>query len=930
MSKYRKPATIVLLLLIYFTVLTMVSFMRTTESVAVGENLIDNQKFTVLAAENRAWSDGEGLHFNDSEATEKVFSTTISLRDCQQIQVQFTADCPAEFAGASVLLVDLWADGYDSPDQEFSVNLEAGQNEIVRIIDKGSSAPGEALFRIFCLDPVQCDIGNLSVQKVEEIPHSGIGACAVTAAVLVVLLLAVILTGREKTVNESRKVGASNVSPAGQSQKQLETPNLQRKSLRERWSALIPAVFLSFTFCIFGPIEIYITNISELWFSIGDIFWISILAGIASCGIFTLIGFLLPNASRKWYFCALIGFGVALYIQGNFIQTNYGVLDGREIQWDAYGSVAVWNTALWIVCLLLPFAAQKILKNKFKSVSSAVLCCILAVQVITLGTLAITTDFSKSGGGKSAYLSDKNLYTVSSEKNVVVFVLDTFDQRYLEDILEVRPDILDTWDGFTCYTNATCAYPTTKGALPFMLTGQYYKNEQPYNEYLEEAYQNTDFFTELDAAGYDINLYTVDMFVSNETIQTLVKNAEIGKMKVNSSIGLEQAMLRFTAFRYFPHIMKQFVWFYSGLFDQYKGASYGASPYSMSNISFYEGLTTDGLQAISDKCFYKLIHLEGTHEPFILNEDVTEAADGVANSTTQGIACLNIVCAYMDQLKELDAYDNTMIVVTADHGINDGPGACPIFLVKGFGCTGPVNNSNVPISHENLIPTVMEACGLNDGERYGRAVNQVSGSDTEERNYYYYFWDNSWDKDYLPNMTEFVIDADKTLTPTGKRFTSQGIETYVPYEQSELYDYQIGEDIVFTGDVYGPGDGTRYFTSGISPIETNFAWSTGKSGQMLLNLGGNPGDLMGEFQFEQGWGVYTPPQRLVIRCGDFTLYDEKISSTEAPIRFAIPEQCIRDGWLTLDLEYPDAVAPSGSRRELAFAFERIRFYQSEK
>ena len=183
MSKYRKPATIVLLLLIYFTVLTMVSFMRTTESVAVGENLIDNQKFTVLAAENRAWADGEGLHFNDSEATEKVFSTTISLRDCQQIQVQFTADCPAEFAGASVLLVDLWADGYDSPDQEFSVNLEAGQNEIVYRIDKGSGAPNEAKFRIFCLDPVQCDIGNLSVQQVEEVPHSGIGACAITAEI---------------------------------------------------------------------------------------------------------------------------------------------------------------------------------------------------------------------------------------------------------------------------------------------------------------------------------------------------------------------------------------------------------------------------------------------------------------------------------------------------------------------------------------------------------------------------------------------------------------------------------------------------------------------------------------------------------------------------------------------------------------------------
>ena len=149
MIKYRKPAIIVLFLLLYFTLLAMISFMRSTECVAVGENLIDNQSFTVRAIENRAWADGEGLHFEDSEPTEKVFSTAISLQDLQQIQVQFTADCPAEFAGEAVLVVDLWAEGYDRPEQEFAVNLEAGQNEIVHMIDKGNDAPNEAQFRIF-------------------------------------------------------------------------------------------------------------------------------------------------------------------------------------------------------------------------------------------------------------------------------------------------------------------------------------------------------------------------------------------------------------------------------------------------------------------------------------------------------------------------------------------------------------------------------------------------------------------------------------------------------------------------------------------------------------------------------------------------------------------------------------------------------------
>ena len=703
----------------------------------------------------------------------------------------------------------------------------------------------------------------------------------------------------------------------------------QKKTLsgKEWLSALIPAAFLSFTFCIFGPVEIYIANISELWFSIDSILWTSIIVGAVSCGVFTLIGILLPDAFKKWYSCILIGLGVALYIQGNFIQTNYGVLDGREIDWDAYGSVAIWDTAIWVICLLLPFAAQKFLKEKFKSISSFVLCCVLLVQVITLGALAVTTDWSKSGGGKSAYLSKKNLYTVSSEKNVVVFVLDTFDEKYLEDVLAAQPDILDSWDGFTSYTNATCAYPTTKGSLPFMLTGQYYKNEQPYNDYIEEAYQNTDFFNALHEAGYDINVYTHNEFVSDDAMRTLVGNAETDKISVNSYTGLEKAMLRFTAFRYFPHIMKQFVWFYSGVFDQYIDSEDGDPPYSMDNVAFYTGLKTNGLQTVSDKKSYHFIHLLGTHPPFTLNEDVTTDESGKATSTTQGIACLNIVSEYISELKKLDLYDDTMIIVTADHGATFQSGQWPIYLEKGFDCRGSVSSSSAPVSHENLIPAVMDACGLNDGDRYGKAASKISESDAVARKYYYYDWDNSWDKDYLPVITEYMVDAKRRKIETGNRFTSQGIETFVPLE------YHLGEDIVFTNDENG--DGTRYFISGISYIETDFVWSSGTSGQMVLNMGKTPGDLIGEFRLKAGWGVKSPPQRLVIKCGGLTLFDEKISSTEDEIRFAIPENCIKDGWLTLDLEYPDAVlveepGEDENGRKLAFAFESIRFYSEEE
>ena len=92
------------------------------------------------------------------------------------------------------------------------------------------------------------------------------------------------------------------------------------------------------------------------------------------------------------------------------------------------------------------------------------------------------------------------------------------------------------------------------------------------------------------------------------------------------------------------------------------------------------------------------------------------------------------------------------------------------------------------------------------------------------------------------------------------------------------------------------------------------------------------GDLTGEFQFA---GVYAPPQRLVIRCGDLTLYDAELSSAVVPVKFTLPEDCIEDGMLALDLEYPDAVSPKSrgeneDNRELAFAFESIRFYPLEQ
>lgn len=206
--KHKKAIAIVLAVCLYFALLSMISFVRAPrERQATGESIVNYEDFLVEAEDGRAWLDGAGLHFSDAENTVKKFSAMISLEEFQQIQVEFVAECPQEYAGAAVLHVDLCADGYDADAQEFVVELKAGRNKISQVIDKGDSAPEKAQFRIFCLDAVQCDISELNVRTVKEISYTGKLICAtgIIAILLFLFLMLGVITAKQG--GEKRKKG---------------------------------------------------------------------------------------------------------------------------------------------------------------------------------------------------------------------------------------------------------------------------------------------------------------------------------------------------------------------------------------------------------------------------------------------------------------------------------------------------------------------------------------------------------------------------------------------------------------------------------------------------------------------------------------------------------------------------------------------------
>ena len=135
--------------------------------------------------------------------------------------------------------------------------------------------------------------------------------------------------------------------------------------------------------------------------------------------------------------------------------------------------------------------------------------------------------------------------------------------------------------------------------------------------------------------------------------------------------------------------------------------------------------------------------------------------------------------------------------------------------------------------------------------------------------------------------------------------------------------YSIGQKISFVDH-----EGKKYFMSGLSTVQgTDYSWSLGQTGKIVLDVGSFQGDLIGEFGLKY---VYDSSQRLVIRHNEQILYDEVVMSASGPIRFLVPSDCIEEGKLILDLEYPDAVSPksqgvSEDARKLALAFTSMQF-----
>ena len=686
--------------------------------------------------------------------------------------------------------------------------------------------------------------------------------------------------------------------------------------IKKNFNILLSISLFVFTILVFGPIELYCTNTQEFWFPIETLVFMVLIMTIIGVGILVGIMLILKGVGRNIYGVFLFAMALAFYIQGNYANLNYGQLDGTAINWMEYPLYALVDTLGWILIIVGLIVLYNVKKNWFFKVQKFGSLYIIAIQVVTLAVLFFTTDVTKEKS--EYYLSNRGLYEVSEDENIIIFVLDAYDDVYFKELYNANSDKYnDIFEDFVYFDNATVGGANTKVAMPAILTGVNYSGGIEYTEYISNEFNSDGLYTDLKKNNYDVGIYTGSMFIPDNS-KNLVDNQESTGYKVSSYPKLTAKYLTLTLYKYMPHVLKQYFWFYGDEFNNFKeGTSYKA--YKIDDAKFYSTLYKEKLTLDKERNVFRLIHLNGAHPPYVINELAQAVETEETSMILQAQGALFIVQEYIAQLKELDVYDDSTIIIMADHGRETANASHGILFVKRKNSSDKFSINSAPVSYFDLHETLFEQIGLDKGRTF------FDYSEGEERYRYFYFQDLNV---VYMQVIEYLIDGN--INESSSLYATGNVYSEV-LRKDEVYHY--GTDLLFGSN----NTAAYYVLEGLSAIDMkDYSWTDGKVCVFEFPL---------EYKTNKNLlvtlntvSIYTKngPQDVLVYANDTLCYKTTVNKA-GEIKFVIPGELINDDCiLNMRIELPNAVSPTElfgenqDARVLSLAMSGLRIDETEQ
>lgn len=509
---------------------------------------------------------------------------------------------------------------------------------------------------------------------------------------------------------------------------------------------LLPAYIIAFVFCfmlfVYEPLVMYSTNQLDFWFDmalmIGPILLGFLIFFLATSLILTAVYLVNKLFAREkkpiaYQIITLVFFGVffVTYLQGNMLAGSLPALDGSSIDWDAFKSKDIVTVAIGVVVLgVIGFLIIKVETMKTLKYAAGVSVVIFGILFVTLVYELISwNSFARKD---SIIATNENFNTISSDKNFVVLLNDAVGSSEFNSVLEENPEYKEVFEDFTYYPDTLGCFPCTRDTIPVVLGGALNKNEMKFEKFSSKSLNESPLFKELTERDYDINLYESELVWYGSKNFSISNSTDYKNYRLPFKSFFSEEV-KYIKYKYLPYYLKRYSNIesmdFNGLVDKYLWDDH----------TIYKTVTKKTeLDKQSDKMF-SFVHTEGAHIPFSYDKDLNILPYNSGTYEQKIEATIKMVDAYIDRLKANGAYDNTVIIVMADHGntnLNSADDmlvrANPMFMIKGIGEHHKFAKSDKPISYLDLMDIYSE---LLEGETAEEATEDIP--DKRER---YFMW----------------------------------------------------------------------------------------------------------------------------------------------------------------------------------------------
>lgn len=363
---------------------------------------------------------------------------------------------------------------------------------------------------------------------------------------------------------------------------------------------------------------------------------------------------------------------------------------------------------------------------------------------------------------------------IGDDENMIVIVLDSYDDLYVKKLINENNDILNKLDGFTYFNNYSGLYRATAHGMRPILTGRGYANERNYQEFINEMDYEDTYMGVLQNKGYTIDVYSEVFNLSSEESRSNMRNLfKAPIIMKGTKLKFAELIYRLAACKYLPDMFKCKFWIYGPELEGFEKYASDKEVFNWYNSYLRDALDENKLSVVSGKQF-KLYHVYGAHEPYFTDINLNDCEENWnVDSIPEG--AMKLAVQYIDRLKESGMYDKTTVIITADHGNTHSPGIISnaSLLIKPKNSRGLLQINNAPVSQADFGATIVDLLGEESKYPNEMPAFKIKESEKRDRKFYAYLYNNS-DVPIRDNECYFVEYSVPDDTNSPIRYTLTG------------------------------------------------------------------------------------------------------------------------------------------------------------